>query len=133
MRTVITAFLIFVLSAGSAHALFGRTQPVLNLTNVPVMTGSGKAASVDQVKQAIFEGASYKRWQVRDEGPGHMVAQIYVRTHMAEVDIKYDAKTYTITYKNSSNLLYDGAEIHRNYNKWIQFMSDEINARLRQY
>ena len=52
---------------------------------------------------------------------------------MAEVDITFDATKFSINYKNSENLLYDGTVIHRNYNKWIQFMIDKIAINLRRY
>jgi hypothetical protein len=49
---------------------------------------------------------------------------------MAKVDVKYDTKTYNITYKDSSNLEYDGKNIHKNYNGWIQNLDNGIRAQL---
>ncbi len=133
IRTFLAALLLVAFSTSAAHALFGRTQPVYNVQNMTVYTGTGKPATLDQVQSAITQGATEKGWQVRNEGPGHIVAQIFVRSHMAEVDIKFDAKHYSITYRNSANLLYDGASIHRNYNKWVKFMSDRINLALKRF
>jgi len=48
------------------------------------------------------------------------------------VDIAYDTKAFSITYKDSSNLQYDAAksEIHKNYNGWVQNLENGIRAQL---
>ena len=132
-RIFVSAFLLLALSTTASYALFGRTQPVYNVQNLSAFTSQGKPATVEQIRDAIIAGATAKRWQVRDLGDGHIVAQIFVRSHMAEVDITYDENGYSINYKNSTNLLYDGTEIHRNYNKWIKFMVHRITESLRAY
>lgn len=133
LRIFFTALLLVTISTTSGHALFGRTQPVYNVQNLPAFTGQGQPATIEQIHDAIVSGATSKGWQVRELGDGHLVAQIFVRSHMAEVDIIYDENGYSITYKNSSNLLYDGTEIHRNYNKWVKFMVHRITDALRAY
>ncbi|MDF1625848.1 MAG: hypothetical protein P1U84_06165 [Parvibaculaceae bacterium] len=133
LRTMLTALLLFALTTTSSYGAFGRTKPVYNVNNMTVRTGTGTPATLQQVHDAIVVGATQKGWLVRDEGPGHIVAQIFVRSHMAEVDITFDATKFSINYKNSENLLYDGTVIHRNYNKWIQFMIDKIAINLRRY
>jgi len=62
--------------------------------------------------------------------PGLIVGTLYVREHMAKVEIPYDRNTYSILYRDSNNLDYDGANIHGNYNGWVQNLSNAINARL---
>ena len=49
---------------------------------------------------------------------------------MAKVDINYNTKTYSITYKDSSDLDYDGTKIHKNYNGWIQNLDNAIKVQL---
>jgi hypothetical protein len=49
---------------------------------------------------------------------------------MAQVDIPYNRQMYSIVYRDSNNLDYDGVNIHSNYNSWIQNLSAAINARL---
>jgi len=49
---------------------------------------------------------------------------------MAQVDIKYSTIAYSITYKDSSNLKYDGTKIHSNYNGWIQNLDKAIKIQL---
>lgn len=103
-----------------------RTLPVYNITDTAVITGSGNAATEAQVRNAIATAAQSKGWQVQQVEGGHMVATIVVRRHTAEIDINYSATDYSITYKDSDVLLYDGQKIHRNYNKWIKHLNDRI-------
>ena len=53
-----------------------------------------------------------------------------VRKHMARVAIAYSTRSYSITYKDSHTLAYDGATIHRNYNKWVRNLKILINRQL---
>ena len=48
----------------------------------------------------------------------------------AVVDIEYDAKTYWIEYKDSTNLDYTGSSIHKNYIGWIENLDKAIRAQL---
>lgn len=130
-RIVFTALLLFAVSAASGYAAFGRTQPVYDVHDKAVFTGSGQPTNAQQVRDAIVSGATAKGWQIRDVNDGHLVAQIFVRSHMTEIDITYDDDSYSIIYKDSTNLLYDGVSIHRNYNKWIKFMIHRIDDVMR--
>ena len=61
---------------------------------------------------------------------GEIDARTNPRTHVADITIKYSATSYGIEYKDSVNLLYDETNIHRNYNKWIQLLREQIDAKL---
>jgi len=67
---------------------------------------------------------------MKDVRPGLIIGTLNVRDHMAQVEIPYDRRTYSIIYRDSHNLDYDGANIHKNYNGWVQRLSASINARL---
>jgi hypothetical protein len=49
---------------------------------------------------------------------------------VAVVDINYTVKSYNISYKDSTELNYDGTNIHKNYNGWIQNLDKGIRAQL---
>ena len=53
-----------------------------------------------------------------------------MRQHTAVVDIRYSPESYSISYRDSAVLLYDGQVIHRNYNKWVQLLSERIQLEL---
>ena len=113
-----------------ALALVGCvTNPVYNVTDAPVMT-STRGYTARDVRSAILQAGAAKGWQMKEIRPGLIVGTLNVRDHMAQVDIEYDRKTYSILYKNSYNLKYDGANIHKNYNEWVQQLSAAINTQM---
>lgn len=128
LRTLFVLVALVCLSS-PAQALFGRTQPIYDVTDAPITTMSGKTLSGHQVKSILTQTATARGWRVREQAPGHLVATITPRSHMAAVDITYTNKSYSIHYKDSNNLLYNGSDIHRNYNKWIKFLENNINQR----
>ena len=85
---------------------------------------------MDEVKTAITQAGASKGWTMKPAGEGHLVATFFARQHMAQVDIKYDTKSYSITYADSQELSYEGGMIHPSYNKWVQQLQRYIDARL---
>ena len=68
--------------------------------------------------------------------PGNVVQLTYARgKHMAVVQVKYSAKTYSINYVDSTDLNYgmEGGHpvIHPNYNGWINNLRQAIDVQLR--
>lgn len=104
-----------------------RTAPVHNVSDAPV---GRDAMTQEQVKQAIIRAGASLGWQMRPVDPGHIVGTLYLRDHMAQVDVNYDSSTYDIEYKDSRNLRYDGNNIHSNYNGWIQNLDRAIMAQI---
>jgi hypothetical protein len=123
-----SAFVVIVLIS-LAIAGCVRTVPVYNVSSAPVAAPAGPLSTA-QVRAAIIEALHDKGWVVRQDNPGRIEAEVLVRTHRADVEIDYSATQYSITYKDSENLLYDGATIHRNYNKWLVLLERQINQRL---
>lgn len=106
-----------------------RTNPVYNVSGAPVIT-STRSYKLNDVRNAIQQAGVSLGWQMKDVKPGLIIGTLYVRDHMAKVEIPYDRHTYSILYRDSDNLGYDGVNIHSNYNGWIQNLSAAINARL---
>jgi hypothetical protein len=106
----------------------GNFKPVYNVAAAPVVTASGTTPSLAQVKSAIITACRDKGWFVDPRVEGLIVATAHVRQHTAVVDVHYSPEHYAITYKDSEVLLYDGQQIHRNYNKWVQLLEARINA-----
>jgi hypothetical protein len=116
--------------AGIVIAMLGgcRSAGIYNVSAAPVV--ANKAVSMDDVQKAIVRAGVGLGWQMKPVEPGLIVGTLNLRTHMAMVNIKYDTKTYNITYKDSSNLDYTGDNIHKNYNGWIQNLDSGIRAQL---
>ena len=108
-----------------------RSNPVYNVSDAPVTT-STRNYSMSDVRGAILQAGASLGWQMKIVRPGLIVGTLYVRDHMAKVEIPYDRNTYSILYRDSSNLDYDGVNIHGNYNSWVQNLSAAINSRLSQ-
>jgi len=104
-----------------------RTAELYNVRNAP---GSNKAVSMADVETAIRRAGHGLGWQITPQGPGKAEGVLVLRDHRAVVDITYDTRNYSITYKDSSNLQYDGKTIHSNYNGWIQNLDKAIRTQL---
>lgn len=116
--------------AANAHAACSRCEAIKNVTDAAVVTGTGKEPSIEDVSSAIKLAGAALGWQVRDAGPGKLIAVLYIRTHTAEVEIPFSTQRYSIQYKSSMNLNEEGGQIHRNYNGWIYNFSQGVNTRL---
>jgi hypothetical protein len=105
---------------------------VYQVKDAPVVTASGKALSMDQVRKEIIAAGVAAGWQMAAQKPGEIVGTLNVRSHQAVVSIPYTTKSYSILYKDSSNLKYDEAAqtIHENYASWIQRLDGAIRSRL---
>ena len=113
-----------------ALALVGcRSNPVYNVEGAPVST-STSGYNLRDVRNAIQQAGVSLGWQMKDVQPGLIIGTLYVRDHMAQVEIPYNRTSYSIIYRDSQNLGYDGVNIHSNYNGWVQNLSNAINARL---
>ena len=105
------------------------TKPVLNVENAPVNISSS-SYDLSDVTRAIKTAGTVLGWQMKEKTPGHIVGSLYLRTHVAVVDVTYTLDEYSIDYKDSTNLNYDGSLIHKNYNGWIQNLTNAINVQL---
>ncbi len=119
MISMVTLFL-----AGCPHQAM-----VYNVEDASVVANKD-GVTMDDVRKAIIRAGTTLGWNMNDKGSGLVEGTIHLRSHMAQVDIPYDAQTYSIKYKNSDNLKYDGEKIHSNYNGWIQNLDRAIRAQL---
>lgn len=106
-----------------------RSNPLYTVSEAPVTTSS-RAYNLRDVRNAIQQAGASLGWQMQETRRGLIVGTLYVRDHMAQVEIPYDRNSYSILYRDSQNLDYDGVNIHNNYNGWVQNLSTAINQRL---
>ncbi len=100
-----------------------RTMPVENVSNSPI---HAPKASLEEIKKTILIAGAGLGWKMREVRPGHIVGTLLLRKHMAKVDIPYNRNSYSINYKDSSELKYDGTTIHKNYNSWVHNLDRAI-------
>lgn len=105
-----------------------RSATVYNVENASL--NMNKPTTATQVQAAIKRAGATLGWSMRDVSPGHIEARLPVRSHVAVADILYNAKDFSIKYKDSTNLNYDPKDntIHSNYNGWIQNLQKAIMA-----
>ena len=126
-RTVlILVSVLLILAFGSMGCK--RTVPIQSYGNASVASYGNLNSS--QVRDAIVRGASNIGWAIESDSPGLLTAKLATRQHTVIVEIPYSTSSYTIRYKSSINMLAEGGEIHRNYNRWVERLHRHINAEL---
>jgi hypothetical protein len=119
---------LFVAAAALVFAGCATTQPIYNVEKAPIAAPAGKTLSMTEVQQSIMRAGTQLGWQMQAVGPGRISGQLALRTHLAVVDIEHDTKTYSIKYRDSTNLDARDGMIHRNYNGWIQNLEKAIRV-----
>lgn len=109
-------------------ACAGRVAPLYNVVQAPIDVP--RTVSMAELEKTIRVAAANRGWTVKRMGRGKIEARVAARDHVAVVDISYSRQSYSITYKSSVNLKYDGTRIHKNYNSWVQLLANDINARV---
>ena len=122
------AVAFFILSMFMATSTVMAADPILNIEDSPITTSQD--LSMEDVERIIIEGCRVRNWEPDVVAPGHIVATLYIRSHVAKVDIMFNTKNYSITYKDSVNLDYKKGKIHRNYNKWVRNLNSDIQAQI---
>ena len=113
--------------------VIGCATPIKNISDAPVKTLSGKELTYDQATKAIVLAGMGLKWDMEVTEPGHIIGTLNLRSHQAVVDISYNTKIYSITYKSSRNLMRADAEgnpigIHPNYNGWIENLDNAVRT-----
>jgi len=109
-----------------------RSAPIYNVSDAPIDQGV-ENPTAKNVKKAIKIAGASLGWQIKDAGPGKLEGILFLRKHMAKIDIPYSEKGYSLLYKDSSKLDYtaeEGGKIHKNYNGWIQNLDRAIKTQL---
>jgi hypothetical protein len=102
-----------------------RTAPVYNVTSDNFSTPSAPLSErAAQIKRA---GVGL-RFAMEDAGPGKIKATYNARGHQAVVMVSFNQSSFSIQYVSSLDLDYDGSNIHKNYNEWIQNLERAIKA-----
>jgi hypothetical protein len=128
MWKIVGSLLIGLFALGLAGC---RMAPVMDIVDAPVVEpAGGPKLTADQVKLAIQRAGATLGWQIKEVQPYLLEGTLNLRTHMAQVNIPYSAERYSIVYKNSENLQYDGKNIHSNYNGWVQNLDKAIKIQM---
>jgi len=104
------------------------TIPVRNYMDQTIPNYGNTAQTISNVEKSIIKGAVSLGWQANVVEQGKVEATLFIRSHKLVVEITHDDKNYSIVYKDSVNLKYDGEKIHRQYANWVNNLINAINA-----
>ena len=102
------------------------TAPLYEISETPIETGTEQALSPAQVETAIIAAGEGIGWKMKANKPGEITGTFQSSRFTAAVKIPFSSQNYSIFYKSSKNLKYDGAKIHRKYNELVQNLSTAI-------
>jgi hypothetical protein len=95
------------------------------------------STSTSKVEKAIKLALVQRGWSVVSQTRDEIIAEYEKgHKHTVEISIKYSRKEVTISYRGSSGLLYGVSPrsgepvIHKNYNRWVTFLSRDIQRNL---
>lgn len=120
-KNIIAVALIVLLAACQKYS------PIYNIESEPIITGTGQALTIAEVRTAIRRGVLDKTWVVEDDGENNLKATLTKGRKVAVVDITYSLDQYSIKYKTSKLLIHEGNMIHRRYNTWVKGLRKSIN------
>lgn len=109
-----------------------KTQPIVDVEEAQIFTGSGKAPTAQQVQKAILQAVVTKTWRVTKKTSGRIEASLAKKNKVARIAIDYSTKSYSIKYVSSTLLLYNEGRIHRRYNAWVRGLRITIDRNLAQ-
>ncbi|MDH5668319.1 MAG: hypothetical protein OEY86_09940 [Nitrospira sp.] len=125
-QAALFAGLVLIMSAGC------KTGTILDIRDAGVPATIGQNLAMDDVAQGIISAGSKLNWTMAVQTQGHIVGTLAIRRHTAVIDIFYSTNSYSILYKDSSNLKYDANRktIHPNYTSWIRNLHAAIQKEL---
>lgn len=120
---------ILALVAASFLLTACGVKPVKNVESKVVPNNIQSSA---QVKQAIQRAGRGLGWIIKEVDEDTLEGILLLRTHMAKITIPYSKNEYSLLYKSSEDLDYDGEAktIHSNYNGWITNLDRAIQVQL---
>lgn len=130
MTRIMSVVTASILAAAVAVPASAATMMVIPTQKV------SPAKSLTAMQQIVTQSAERYKWDIVSNKPG-LLALSYGRTGKwaVKVDVEYTGSQYTIKYKDSFGLDYQVkngvADIHRNYNRWINNLNTEIQYRLK--
>jgi hypothetical protein len=101
-----------------------QNPPVKDVVDAPL--GAPQGVTLDQVRQAIIVAGAKRGWKFEQDGPNKLVASHERSGHTATIDITYTTTTFSIAYVDSQHLQYANGTVHPTYNRWIEFLQQDI-------
>ncbi|MCF7500555.1 MULTISPECIES: membrane lipoprotein lipid attachment site-containing protein [unclassified Pseudoalteromonas] len=123
-KIVFALFTLLTLSACSTSV------PIRNFDSNPIPTVANKSHDLKSIENDILKACMKLGWTCRANQEGKVLGTLDIRKHQLRVEISFNEKEYSIDYKDSINLDYDGKKIHRQYINWVTNLMRNIDAEL---
>ncbi len=121
--------LVILLSLIGSDARASRVEPIYNVVNHPIPTLAQKLP-LTEISKSIMIAGVLRHWRIDPDGPGRMRGVYSHGKHEATIAITFSRQAFSITLVSSVDLLQNGNEIHRNYNRWIRNLEQDIDNQL---
>lgn len=121
IRLVLSVFAILALSACVS-------KPIYNVENQ--LFSTEVALPIGTVKEKIKIIGADRGWSFEDVAEGHMIGSVGTSKHSARVNLYYTEKSFSIKYLDSHNLRERNGTIHHRYNRWVEFLEQDLVTKL---
>ena len=119
-----------LLAGGVALLAAWQNPPIYNVDKVQFTLPP--TVTIADVERAIVSAGSVRGWTMIPVAPGRVLATHTRSGHTATIDIVFDTHEYSIQYVSSALLqAKEDGTIHPTYNRWIQFLQNDIDNNLR--
>lgn len=91
------------------------------------------ALTLRDYEKAIVRAGANRGWTMRPIGTGKLEATNNIRNkHTVVVDIAFNTETFSIDYKDSTNMDWNPTTrtIHPNYNSWLELLEADIKTEI---
>jgi hypothetical protein len=123
------AFLI-VCAAALAASLAACVSMIIPVQSYEDIQIAQHQKSAEDVGPAIERALAARNWVVTARRPGELDASLIGAEFRANINIPYSATSYSLRYRDSEGLDYDGANIHRHYHNWMINLQVSIEREL---
>lgn len=82
-----------------------------------------------KLKQIIIAACSKYGWKIDSSSDSSVTATLnHMGKESVTIDIPFSNQKVEFLYKSSQNMRYDGAKIHRSYNRWLKNLEVDIRS-----
>lgn len=120
-------FLIALALATGLAACVSMIIPVQTYENISIAQHN---KSADEVGPAIERALLSRNWVVTARRPGEIDASLIGAEFRANITVPYSGASYSLRYRDSEGLDYDGQNIHRHYHNWMVNLQVSIEREL---
>jgi hypothetical protein len=121
MRIVLAVLLCTLVTLGCVW-LSGNRAPVYNVVDAPL----DSSGSLERVGEQIRLAARLIDWQVEEFRPNVVLATKRHGSHVATAAISYDADSFSIELRGSSQMKQGDGRVHKLYNEWVHDLEAAI-------